>query len=140
MKKHVNIPVFIPHFGCPNDCVFCNQKAITARTAPPTPAEAEETINRNLATIKENPNINCYIGFDFGFFCGCNIYYFQENKLANDIYKAFKDNNLKVRLFTNIDYNFDVIILLGYTNLKCEKRYLRKNKNIIMKALSFLSI
>jgi hypothetical protein len=61
--------------------------------------------------IKENPNINCYIGFDFGFFCGCNIYYFQENKLANDIYKAFKDNNLKVRLFTNIDYNFDVIIL-----------------------------
>ncbi len=27
--KHVNIPIFIPHLGCPNDCVFCNQRKIT---------------------------------------------------------------------------------------------------------------
>jgi histone acetyltransferase (RNA polymerase elongator complex component) len=31
MKKHVNIPVFIPHYGCPNDCVFCNQRKITEK-------------------------------------------------------------------------------------------------------------
>lgn len=31
MKKHVNIPVFIPHYGCPNACVFCNQKKITGK-------------------------------------------------------------------------------------------------------------
>ncbi len=29
MKPHVNIPVFIPHLGCPNQCVFCNQRAIS---------------------------------------------------------------------------------------------------------------
>ena len=29
MKKHVNIPIFIPHLGCPNQCVFCNQKTIS---------------------------------------------------------------------------------------------------------------
>ena len=29
MKKHVNIPIFIPHMGCPNQCVFCNQRKIT---------------------------------------------------------------------------------------------------------------
>lgn len=29
MKKHVNIPVFIPHLGCPNQCVFCNQHTIS---------------------------------------------------------------------------------------------------------------
>ena len=28
-KKHVNIPVFIPHLGCPNMCVFCNQRSIS---------------------------------------------------------------------------------------------------------------
>ena len=27
--KHINIPVFIPHAGCPNDCVFCNQRIIS---------------------------------------------------------------------------------------------------------------
>ena len=29
MKIHVNIPVFIPHLGCPNQCVFCNQRTIS---------------------------------------------------------------------------------------------------------------
>lgn len=29
MKKHVNIPIFIPHLGCPNQCVFCNQRKIS---------------------------------------------------------------------------------------------------------------
>lgn len=28
MKTKI-IPVFVPHLGCPNDCVFCNQRKIT---------------------------------------------------------------------------------------------------------------
>ena len=27
--RHINIPVFIPHLGCPNNCVFCNQRSIS---------------------------------------------------------------------------------------------------------------
>lgn len=26
---HANIPVFVPHLACPNDCVFCNQRRIS---------------------------------------------------------------------------------------------------------------
>lgn len=29
MEKHINIPIFIPHLGCPNMCVFCNQRLIS---------------------------------------------------------------------------------------------------------------
>ncbi len=32
MKKHANIPIFVPHVGCPNDCVFCNQRTISGKT------------------------------------------------------------------------------------------------------------
>ena len=32
MKTHVNIPIFIPHLGCPNCCVFCNQRTISGVT------------------------------------------------------------------------------------------------------------
>lgn len=28
-RKHANIPIFIPHLGCPNACVFCNQRTIS---------------------------------------------------------------------------------------------------------------
>lgn len=28
-RRHINIPIFIPHLGCPNDCVFCNQRIIS---------------------------------------------------------------------------------------------------------------
>lgn len=29
--KHKNVPVFIPHMGCPNSCVFCNQRRISGK-------------------------------------------------------------------------------------------------------------
>ncbi len=28
-KRHYIIPIFVPHEGCPHDCVFCNQGKIT---------------------------------------------------------------------------------------------------------------
>lgn len=33
MKQHINIPIFIPHLGCPNCCVFCNQRTISGVTS-----------------------------------------------------------------------------------------------------------
>ena len=29
MKKEYIIPIFVPHLGCPNACVFCNQNKIS---------------------------------------------------------------------------------------------------------------
>lgn len=37
--KRSIIPVFIPHLGCPHECVFCNQKRISGRLSPASPED-----------------------------------------------------------------------------------------------------
>lgn len=44
------IPFFIPHAGCPHQCVFCNQQKITGAGGPPDPASIPPTIERYLST------------------------------------------------------------------------------------------
>lgn len=37
--KNCIIPVFVPHLGCPNDCVFCNQRTISGSLRPAGPED-----------------------------------------------------------------------------------------------------
>ena len=41
MKKQYIIPIFVPHLGCPNDCVFCNQKSISGQKSNMTKENLE---------------------------------------------------------------------------------------------------
>lgn len=66
-KSHVNIPVFIPHLGCPNMCVFCNQRAISGVSSF-LPETAKNTIDRVLSTVEEETV--CEIAFFGGSFTG----------------------------------------------------------------------
>lgn len=50
MKKHINIPIFIPHYGCPNACVFCNQVRITGKPCFEA-ADVTAEIDNALATV-----------------------------------------------------------------------------------------
>lgn len=52
--KHYNIPIFISHFGCPNACVFCNQKKINGRETDVTMEDLKETIETYLETLPKN--------------------------------------------------------------------------------------
>jgi histone acetyltransferase (RNA polymerase elongator complex component) len=38
------IPVFVPHLGCPNDCVFCNQRRISGHIEPATAQTVRKAI------------------------------------------------------------------------------------------------
>lgn len=51
MKKHAIIPIFIPHYGCTYNCIYCNQKALTGRPDREDYATVGETIEKWLTTL-----------------------------------------------------------------------------------------
>lgn len=65
--RHVNIPVFIPHLGCPNDCVFCDQRKISGRVCFDE-SGVEREIETALATL--SPDDDVEIAFFGGSFTG----------------------------------------------------------------------
>ncbi len=50
------IPVFVPHLGCPNDCVFCNQRRISGSVAPAT---AEDVVSAIENALRLTPPGTC---------------------------------------------------------------------------------
>ena len=101
MKRHAIIPIFIPHRGCPNDCVFCNQRKITARTNAPTIDEVRNTIDTWLTTLGEVPTVE--IAFYGGSFTGLEL---DEQSAYLAIAKEYKDKRKikKIHLSTRPDY------------------------------------
>ena len=53
MKKRI-IPIFVPHRGCPHDCIFCNQKRITGVSTDMTSDDARKIIEEYLPTIDKD--------------------------------------------------------------------------------------
>lgn len=66
-KRHINIPVFIPHLGCPNNCTFCNQKTISG-VSDFYPESVIPIIEETLSTV--NACDTAEIAFFGGSFTG----------------------------------------------------------------------
>ncbi|MBC5996091.1 radical SAM protein [Romboutsia ilealis] len=56
MKKRI-IPIFVPHRGCPHDCIFCNQKKITGVSTDVTSEDVRNIIEEYLPTIDKDASV-----------------------------------------------------------------------------------
>lgn len=103
MKKHAIIPIFISHRGCPNDCVFCNQKKITARSGDVTPDDARKTIEEHLSTLEHMNLEKIEVAFFGGSFTGIPL---EEQTAFLKIAKEYKDAGRidAIHLSTRPDY------------------------------------
>ncbi len=114
MKKHANIPVFVPHVGCPNDCVFCNQRTISGKSEFRIEAVKEE-IEEALKTVS-----SCVpqIAFFGGSFTGIERSLMTELLEIASIY--IKEGRVdSVRLSTRPDYiDGEILDILKSYNVK----------------------
>ena len=102
MKKEYIIPIFVPHLGCPNACVFCNQTKITGKQKQVTAKDVEETIEEYLKSFKDKEN-KVEVAFFGGSFTG--IEEEKQNELLEAAYKYVQSGQVDgIRISTRPDY------------------------------------
>ncbi len=111
--RHINIPIFIPHMGCPNMCVFCNQRSISGKMSFDI-SKVKNEIDEALATTKNDDEIE--IAFFGGSFTGI------DRELMISLLSLAKEyidcgRVSSIRLSTRPDYIDDEIldILASYS-------------------------
>ncbi|MCB2292059.1 radical SAM protein [Clostridium algoriphilum] len=107
-NAHYIIPIFVPHEGCPHECVFCNQNSITGASTKVDAMYVEQTVNQYLQTINNEDAV-----IEVSFFGGTFTAIKTEKQIELlTVAKMFKDNNkIKfIRLSTRPDYIDDNVL------------------------------
>lgn len=107
-KNHYVIPIFVPHEGCPHQCVFCNQNIITGSLAKVDADFVNTTVTEYLKTMNHNDSI-IEISFYGGTFTAIPIS--KQNELLEVALKYKRENAIDfIRLSTRPDYINDGIL------------------------------
>lgn len=101
MKKKYIIPLFIPHLGCPNNCIFCNQKKLSGKKDYHFNQILLE-LNRYLKIYKDIPYSMKEIAFYGGSFTAVDKE-IQEKLLEKAFQLKEKKEISKIRLSTRPD-------------------------------------
>lgn len=100
-KKHMVIPIFVPHKGCPFDCIYCNQKIISGFAEEMTVEKMTEIIESYLTTAAQGKSVE--IGFYGGSFTGIERQ--QQIAFLQKAHGYIQDGRVKgIRLSTRPDY------------------------------------
>ena len=129
MKKHVNIPIFIPHLGCPNQCVFCNQRTISGVNSFDI-TRVKTQIEEALATIE--PLCEAEIAFFGGSFTGIDRQLMVSLlEIANEYVKSGKVSS--IRCSTRPDYiSSDVLDILKRYGVKTVELGLQSSSDEVL--------
>ncbi len=131
--NHVNIPVFIPHLGCPNMCVFCNQRLISG-VEQFKEENAREEIEKVLRTVRRTGK-TAEIAFFGGSFTGIDrTLMISLLDLAEEYVKRGEVSG--IRMSTRPDYiNEEIVeILKKYTVSAVELGIQSFDDNVLMKS------
>lgn len=117
MSKINIVPVFVPHYGCPNDCIFCNQLKITNKNYIEDLTKTKLDIEEYL-TFFSDKNNETQIAFYGGSFTGLEKNLMIEYlKIANEFIENKQVDS--IRLSTRPDYIDDEILeILKKYNVK----------------------
>jgi len=108
VRQYANIPIFIPHLGCPNACVFCNQHTISGH-GDFDPAAVVREIETALSTLGDCAH--CEIAFFGGSFTGIDRALMIELLETAQTYVR-QGTVHAIRLSTRPDYVDDEILSL----------------------------
>ena len=113
--KHINIPIFIPHLGCPNQCIFCNQRFISGHIEF-SELDVERQILEVLSTTGEK---KVEIAFFGGSFTGIDRSLMV--RLLDLAQKYVNDGRVcAIRMSTRPDYiDGEVISILKKYTVSC---------------------
>ncbi len=107
MRKY-NIPIFVPHKGCPYDCVFCNQKRITGNLRETTPLDVTDTIEEYLKTLPDCDR-TIEVAFFGGSFTGIPLS--EQSALMERVTPYIRSGVIDgIRLSTRPDYITEEIL------------------------------
>ena len=117
MKKQYIIPIFVPHLGCPNDCVFCNQRSISGQLEEVSVDDVKNTVDFYLKNLKEK-DVYKEIAFFGGSFTGIDVSIQEE--LLKAAYEYVKNGDINsIRVSTRPDYiNKDILKMLKKYKVK----------------------
>ncbi|MBQ3099908.1 MAG: radical SAM protein [Clostridia bacterium] len=130
--KHKNIPIFIPHLGCPNNCVFCNQRSISG-TRDFDINKVEALIEESLKTVDVS-STELQLAYFGGSFTGID-----RNDMIHLLALGKKYVDLgaisSIRISTRPDYiNRDILTLLNEYGVRSIELGIQSMSNKVLSA------
>ena len=132
MKRQYIIPIFVPHLGCPNDCIFCNQKSISEQKKNITKEEAKKIIDNYLKSLK-NEEAHIEVAFFGGSFTA--IEKEKQEELLQVAYEYIKNGQVEsIRISTRPDcINKEILKMLKKYKVKTIELGVQSANDYILK-------